>query len=87
MSWLLPSFFSQMLPSPFPAILCITERDQKAANFHLPAHAERNRTRFPESAWPGSISALHIVLPGEEGEEAEMGHCLQFKWLDLRKNQ
>lgn len=86
MSWLLPSFLPQILPSPFPDILCITEQDQKAPNFHLPAHAERNRTGFPESARPAFISALHIVLAGEVGEEAALGHCLQFKWLDLRKN-
>lgn len=64
-----------------------TMSDRKGTNFHLPAHAERNRSRLQEPASVSLIPALHIVLAGDGEGEAEMEHCLQFKCLDLRKNQ
>lgn len=82
--WPLPSAQS---PPSFPGILCHNERDRKGANFHLPAHAERNCAQLQEPVSVSLIPTLHIVLAGDGEGEAEMEHCLQFKCLDLSKNQ
>lgn len=69
------------LSQPSSASLSGTRRQQTSTSPLM-----RKEIAF-QSGMAAFLPALHIVLPGEQGEEAGMGHCLQFKWLDLRKNQ